>query len=57
MGWVGKGSRLCGWAGEVGLFLPKDGGWVGGKGTIRGFWWTGGALQSFSLTSLIIFWL
>ena len=26
---VGKGSKLCGWAGEVGLSLLRGGGWVG----------------------------
>ena len=46
---VGKDSRLSGRAGEVGLSLPRGGdGRVGGMGTIRGFWWTGVALQSYS---------
>ena len=51
---VGEGSGggeefevvwLDGW-GQVISF--EGWGWVGGMGTIRGFWWTGVALQSFS---------
>ena len=46
----GGGERLeVEWPHGRGRVISSEGwGWVAGMGTIRGFWWTSAALQSFS---------